>query len=136
MMLIGNKHRTGAAKIYGTHYERGKGTKYLDFCKACVWAIGVEAPLKVYFEPRRKDQKTPWDDTDVWSFINATGSRSASERPLLMNPWSVEFYVQITDDAVPVDIVKKFYEVAGMRCGLGVYGPTFGRFEVTRWEVQ
>lgn len=130
MMLIGNKHRTGAAKIYGTEYESKKGTKYLNFAKACIWVVGDNG--KVYFEPVRKT----WDDVDVRSFINVTGGRDTTERPILNTPWSLSFDVQVTDDSVPSDIVKEFYKVAGMRCGLGVYGPTFGRFVVKEWKTN
>jgi len=129
MMLIGNKFRTGAAKIYGTHYESGKGTKYLDFCKACVWVVGDNG--KVYFDPNR----TEHDDTDIRTIVNAQKSRSVCERPILTTPWSLTFNIQVTDDRVPEKIIKAMYEVAGMRCGLGVYGPTFGRFIVKKWET-
>lgn len=130
MILIGNKFRTGAAKIYGTHYESGKGTKYLDFCKACVWVVGDNN--KVYFTPKR----TRHDDTDIRSFINSTGSRSTAERPILTTPWSLTFAIQVTEDIIPEDKIKAFYECAGLRCGLGVYGPTFGRFAVTEWKTS
>lgn len=129
MMLIGNTFRTGAAKIYGTHIESGNGTKYLDFCKACVYVTGDNN--KVYFKPKR----TKHDDTDIRSFVNSKKSRSTVERPVLNTPWEVTFTVQVTDDSIPEDIVRRFYETAGMRCGLGVYGPTFGRFVVKEWKV-
>lgn len=131
MMLIGNKHRTGAAKIYGSTIESKKGTQYINFCKACVWPMGIKDPQKAYFTPTR----TTWDDTDVRSFINAAGSRSTTERPILTTPWSVEFEIQVTDPVFDMEKIKAFYEIAGMRCGLGVYGPTFGRFVVAEWEV-
>ena len=130
MLLIGNRFRPGAAKIYGSEYESKKGTKYLNFCKACVWVVGDNG--KVYFEPER----TKNDDVDIRSFINATGSRATTERPVLNTPWSLTFDVQVTDDSVPENKVKAFYDVAGMRCGLGVYGPTFGRFIVTQWKTK
>jgi len=130
MILIGNKHRTGAAKIYGSEYESKKGKRYLDFAKACIWVVGDNG--KVYFEKARKT----WDDVDVRSFINATGGRDTTERPVLNTPWSLNFKVQVTDDSVPSDIVKEFYKVGGMRCGLGVYGPTFGRFIIKEWKAS
>ena len=132
MLLVGNTKRTGAAKIYGSEYESKKGTKYWNFVKACVWVIGEgEKRDKVYFTPNRKKH----DDTDIRSFINASGSRSTVERPLLVTPWSLTFDVQITDGSVSVEKIKAMYEVAGMRCGLGVYGPTFGRFIVKEWKA-
>ena len=129
MLLIGNRFRPGAAKIYGTEYESKKGTKYLNFAKACIWVVGDNN--KVYFKPTRKKH----DDVDIRSFINATGGRDTTERPILTTPWSLDFTIQITDDGVPEEIVHEFYNVAGMRCGLGVYGPTFGRFVIKEWKV-
>lgn len=131
MLLIGNRYRTGAVKIYGSEYQSKKGKKFVDFCKACVWVVGEGKKLdRVYFKPNRKK----WDDTDVRSFINAAGSRDTTERPILTTPWSLTFTVSITDDSVSSDLVHKMYDVAGLRCGLGVYGPTFGRFQVVKWE--
>ena len=129
MILIGNTFRPGAAKIYGSEVESKKGTKYINFCKACVWVLGDNG--KVYFKKKR----TTYDDVDIRSFVNASRSRSTCERPILLTPWSLEFNVQVTDDNVESDIVKRFYETGGMRCGLGVYGPTFGRFVVKEWKT-
>lgn len=129
MMLIGNKFREGAASIYGNEYESRKGKRYKGFCTSCVWVIGEHG--KVYFEPKR----TKHDDTDIRSFVNAAKSRSTVERPLLFTPWSLTFTIQVTDDSIAEDKIKAFYECAGMRCGLGVYGPTFGRFIVKEWKV-
>lgn len=131
MLLIGNRFRTGAAKIYGSHYQSGNGVKYIDFCKACVYVIGEGKKLdKVYFKPIRKK----WDDTDVRSFITPKGGRDTTERPILTTPWSLTFIVSITEEIVAEEDVRRMYEVGGLRCGLGVYGPTFGRFRVTKWE--
>lgn len=130
MMLIGNTFRTGAAKIYGTEVESKKGTKYLNFCKACVWVVGDNG--KVYFKKKR----TKHDDVDIRSFVNATRSRATTERPILNTPWSLTFKIQVTDDSIPEETIKAFYEVAGMRCGLGVYGPTFGRFVISEWKAK
>ena len=129
MLLIGNRYRPGASKIYGSEYESKKGTKYLNFSKACIWIIGENN--KAYFQPKRKKN----DDVDIRSFINATGGRDTCERPVLNTPWSLAFTIQVTDDSVPQEIVHEFYKVAGMRCGLGVYGPTFGRFIVSEWKA-
>ena len=131
MMLIGNRFRTGAAKILGSEIEKNKGKPYSNFCKACVWVVGPEDPLKVYFEPRRKS----YDDFDERSFINAAGSRGISRRPLIVTPWSLTFFVDVVDDIFAESKIRQFFEVAGMRCGLGAYGPTFGRFLVQSWEV-
>ena len=132
MMLIGNVHRIGAAKILGSFIETKKATQYMNFCKSCVWVVGTKDPLKVYFESSRKT----YDDYDERSFINAAGSRGITRRPLINTPWSLTFYVDVVDDQYTADKVKEFFDVAGLRCGLGAYGPTFGRFLVKVWEVE
>lgn len=131
MMLIGNRFRTGAAKILGSQIEKGKGSQYLNFCKACVWVVGPDDPLKVYFEPQRES----YDDYDERSFINAAGSRGISRRPLITTPWSLRFFVDVTEDLYDQSKIRQLFEVAGLRCGLGAYGPTFGRFLIKEWKV-
>jgi hypothetical protein len=131
MMLIGNTFRPGAAKIIGSYIEKGKATQYVSFCKGCVWVVGLEDPLKVYVKPERKT----YDDYDERSFPNAAGSRSLARRPLITTPWSLAFHVQVTDEQYDPDKMKEFFDVAGLRCGCGAYGPTFGRFVVEKWEV-
>lgn len=132
MMLIGNRYRQGAAFILGNDIEARKGKRYREFCKSCVWVVGLDGDaLKVYYKPKRKK----WNDTDIRSFITSTGGRDVCERPLINVPWSLTFGVHITSDSLPPDKVKEFFEVAGVRCGAGAYGPTFGRFIVKEWEI-
>ena len=131
MMLIGNQKRTGACKILGSNIEKGKGTEYINFAKACIWVIGPKDPLKVYFSPKRKN----YDTYDERSFINAQGSRGITRRPLINTPWKLTFFVDVTDPIYDPSKIKEFFDVAGTRCGLGAYGPTFGRFTVTAWDV-
>lgn len=131
MMLIGNKHRRGAAQILGSDIQKAKGAKYKSLCTSCIWVVGPDDPQKVYLSPKRKS----YDDYDERSFINATGSRSLTRRPIFKTPWSLEFIIQVTDDRIDESLVRELFEVAGMRCGVGAYGPTFGRCTITGWEV-
>lgn len=132
MMLIGNKFRKGAAYIQGTYIEKKKGTEYTNFCKGCVWVIGLDDPLKVYVHPIRKT----YDDYDERSFINASGSRSIKRRPLVNLPWALNFMIQVTDNQMDQSKIRELFDVAGLRCGVGAYGPTFGRCLVTKWETM
>ncbi|MCP5006481.1 MAG: hypothetical protein GY941_21465 [Planctomycetes bacterium] len=132
MMMIGNKLRTGAAQILGSQIETKKGSAYRNFCKACVWVIGDKKdPTKVYITPKRKT----FDDYDERTFINASGGRSITRRPLAKLPWSLEFVVQVTLDTFDQSKIKEMFEVAGLMCGCGAYGPTFGRFRIAKWNV-
>jgi hypothetical protein len=130
MMLIGNKLRKGAAAILGSYVEKAKGTEYKQYCESFVWVLGPEVPQKVYFEPLRKS----YDDYDERSFIDSKGSRQITRRPLIVCPWSLSFTVQVTDDQMDQSKMKELFVVAGLRCGVGTYGPTFGRCEITEWE--
>jgi len=131
MMLIGNKHRKGAAKIQGSYIEKAKGTEYTEFCSSCVWILGKDDPQKVRFDPHRET----YDDYDERSFINTKGTRSLTRRPILKTPWSVEFFVEVTDDQMHESKLREMFVTAGLRCGLGTYGPVFGRCELTKWEL-
>jgi hypothetical protein len=132
MMLIGNKHRRGAAQILGSDMEAAKGTKYLSICKGLIWVLGTDDPMKVYIEPRRKT----YDDVDERSFLNATGSRSMAYRPIIKLPWSVSFIIQVTDDNIDQSFVRQLFDVAGLRCGVCAYGPTFGRCIISEWKQR
>ena len=131
MMLIGNQFRKGAAEILGKYIESKRGAEYRTFCQSCVWVVGKEDPEKVYFEPKRKI----WDATDVRSFVTANKNRDIVERPLVCTPWSLAFLIHVVDDNFPPEKIKELFEVAGLRCGVGVYGPKFGRCLVDYCKV-
>jgi len=132
MMLIGNQFRKGAAYILGSYIEKKKGTEYLNFAKSCIWVLGEKDPMKCYLEPKRMK----YDDYDERTFINAQGSRSLKRRPIFKCPWSVSFVIQITDDIFDQSKIRELFDVAGLRCGMGAYGPTFGRCIITEWKQK
>lgn len=131
MMLLGNKFRRGASEILGSDVETKKGKQYKSICTGCIWVVGEQDPQKIYIEPKRKT----FDDYDERSFINAAGSRSLKRRPIFNTPWSITFQIHVTEDTLQQDFVHDLFEVAGMRCGVGAYGPTFGRAVIKTWEV-
>lgn len=132
MMLLGNKHRRGAAQILGSDIHASKGTRYRSICEGCIWTLGLDNPQKVYIQPKR----LVYDDVDERSFINATGSRSMSYRPVITVPWSITFVIQVTDDNLDQSWVRQLFDVAGLRCGIGAYGPTFGRCVIDKWKTK
>lgn len=131
MMLIGNKLRRGAATILGSDMESNKGTKYVSMCKGAIWVLGTKDPLKIYIEPHHDT----YDDVDERSFVNAMKSRSMAYRPIINLPWSLSFIIQVTDDAIDETFVHQLFDVAGLRCGVCAYGPTFGRCVIDQWEI-
>jgi len=131
MMLIGNKFRPGAAKILGSYIESRKATEYLQMCRSCIWVLGPKDPMKVYIMDHRKT----YDDIDERSFVNAAGSRSIKHRPVINLPWKLTFVIQVTDDQIHESKVRELFEIAGLRCGVCAYGPTFGRCVISAWEL-
>lgn len=133
MMLIGNQHRKGAAKILGSYIEKGKGTQYEEMCKSSIFVISTEPKNKqnCYIKPKRKT----FDTYDERSFINSQGSRGITRRPIINLPWSVDFIIQVTDDSIHESKVRELFDVAGLRCGCCAYGPKFGRCVIEKWEL-
>ncbi len=134
MMLIGNSYRPGAAAILGSYIETKKKTEYVSLCEGCIWVIGPDDPLKVYVKREGKIIQWDPDDYDERSFPAKGGGRKLTRRPIIRLPWNLTFWVQVTDDRIDANKVREFFDVAGLRCGAGAYGPTFGRCEITEWK--
>lgn len=130
-MLLGNKNRQGAGKILGSYFKAKKGTEYETLIAGCLWVRGLEDPEKLYLQPLRKT----WDTVDIRSYVMATG-RKVSHRPQMNLPWFLEFKITVYTDALPEGIVRELYNVAGLFCGAGVYGPKFGRFRIVEWDPK
>lgn len=129
-MLVGNRYRNGAAKILGSQKENKKGSIYLNFCKSCIGIESANGTMdKLYFEPHRQT----WDATDIRSYTKEQG-RDVIERPMINLPWRISFLISVFDDNFKEGKVRELFEVAGIHCGLGAYGPRFGRFIVKEWE--
>jgi len=132
MMLIGNTFRKGAAEILGSYIESKKGTEYKNFAKACIWVLGPNSDSeKVHYLPLRKNY-------DVYknTFVTSNKKRDVCHRPIVTIPWKLTFVVHVYDDNFESGKVKELFEVGGLRCGIGAYGPKFGRFTVDKWEVN
>lgn len=140
MMLIGNQMRRGAALILGSDIESKKGEFYTSFCKGCIWVAGEDGSDKIYYAPLRKWDKKDKEQIDIRSFPFGTGKtkgRRLITRPLILLPWSLSFVISVTDDNFPEEKVRKLFNVAGLRCGAGAYGPNFGRCIIPddSWKV-
>jgi len=58
-------------------------------------------------------------------------------RPVVMLPWDVEFDLQIHCDAeINEHKVEAWLKKGGIEIGIGSHRPKFGRFNVTRFEVE
>lgn len=60
-------------------------------------------------------------------------ARIIRERPRF-DEWELSFEINITDEQLPVDAVRRILEHAGNRKGIGDFRPRFGKFMVTEFK--
>lgn len=80
---------------------------------------------------QHKKQKWVVDTRTV--VIPATKGRTVRKRPKL-EEWELEFFIEIFNDDMPMEVVKGALDDAGREGGLGDYRPRFGRFIVTEFK--
>jgi len=120
MAIVGGQTSRGAAMIVGSEIEKKKGRAYIDWCKACLFIN----PGKLYFH------KDKWDFIDDRWAKNDKAQLVRAIRPGLKEGWELKFTAAVMDDSAKPDWVRRFFEVAGLRVGVGSYRPDFGRFLV------
>jgi hypothetical protein len=101
---------------------RGKKT-YKDLMKS---AIIIE-PDKIALSKKEPDEidKRP---------VVIRGSRILRQRPMMKEGWELSFTVNILDEQLPVEVVKRILEHSGRYIGIGDYRPRFGRFTIEEFE--
>lgn len=57
-------------------------------------------------------------------------------RPAFSPGWKLDFEIEVLDDQIPFTVVSEVLSLAGKTIGIGDFRPRFGRFIVTRFEVQ
>ncbi len=63
-------------------------------------------------------------------------ARIIRHRPLF-SEWQLNFNLLIlAPDELPLKVLQDVLEKGGQTIGIGDYRPRYGRFQVTRWEVQ
>lgn len=71
--------------------------------------------------------------------IPATGGAIMAHRPRL-DVWKTTFAINVDDEIFDPDFVREIIDAAGSKVGLGDFRPQrkgpFGRFVVTKWEVE
>ena len=76
--------------------------------------------------------------TDLRSVI-INRARIMRSRPRF-EEWALEFLLDIEEDEVPQEVLQEILEYAGKRVGIGDFRPekggSFGRFQITKWEIQ
>lgn len=57
-------------------------------------------------------------------------------RPAFKAGWELEFTIEVIDDSIDSELVHDVLILAGKTVGIGDFRPKFGRFSVTRFEVN
>jgi hypothetical protein len=83
--------------------------------------------------------RDPWTVDSRPVRIPATGGRILCHRPCF-HDWQLAFALTVDPDLISVKLVREIVDAAGKRIGLGDFRPDckgpFGKFVVSRWEVQ
>ena len=122
-----SEHIWGAMiKAAGNFQIPGRGKKtYKDLIKSGI----IIEPDKIPFGKREPDgiDKRP---------VVVRGSRILRQRPMMKDGWELSFTINILEEQLPVEAVKKILEYAGRCVGIGDFRPRFGRFEVEEFKEE
>ena len=113
-------------KAAGNFQISGRGKKtYKDLIKSAVFVSPDAIPhLKQHYENDARLVVVP-----------ATRGRVTRYRPRF-DEWGLRFTIQVTDDQLPLEVLKEILDYAGRSVGIGDFRPRFGRFIVTRFEEK
>jgi len=110
--------RMSSYKIQG----RGKKT-YKEMAIGCL-----------FIKPEFIEHKNQKWEVDVRTVvIPATKGRTIRKRPILKD-WALSFEIEISNDEMPLEVLKNALDDAGREGGIGDYRPRFGRFIVTEFK--
>lgn len=112
-----------------------RGASYKDLFKAALFISPDEIPHNIAV-PDTLDT-----DADKPLYLDARPvvvqrARIVRVRPTFKAGWELEFIITVIDDELPSGIVQDALTLAGKAVGIGDYRPRFGRFSVSRFEVQ
>jgi len=111
----------------GDFKKKGRKT-YKDFFKSSV----IVEPQEIFFKVPEDPENYEIDERPVVIQRN----RVLAWRPK-WSDWEFDFQIKVLQDEMIDDsTVKDILEYAGMYIGIGSFRPKFGRFEVTRFEVE
>ena len=65
-----------------------------------------------------------------------TGAVAIIRRPAIKAGWKLPFRLMVTDDRRDAEQIQTALVEAGLMVGLGSWRPHYGRFKVTKWEVE
>lgn len=115
----------------------GRGRKtYKDLFRAAVFVTPDEIHHDSFTVPDELDT-----DADKPLYLDMRPvviqrSRVVRIRPAFKAGWELEFTIEVLDDQIAPELVQDVLALAGKTVGIGDHRPRFGRFAITRFEVQ
>lgn len=117
----------------GSFFKSGKSkitTQKTSMIPACVFIDAATV---------RIEHAQPWKVDTRAVRIPSTGGRVLAHRPMF-DDWAIEFDLTLDTSIIGVKTLREVVDAAGNRVGLGDFRPAckgpFGRFVVTKWEVD
>lgn len=112
-----------------------RGKTYKDLFQAAVFVSPEEIPHGL------KNPETLDTDADKTLYLDMRPvviqrNRIVRIRPTFKPGWELEFDIEVVDDQIQPTLVQDVLTLAGKTVGIGDYRPKFGRFSVSRFEVQ
>lgn len=117
----------------GRNFQDPRSSKKMakDLVQAAVMANEILSPILVKGEPT---QEWEYDDRQRVCIMRSAITRT---RPAFKKGWEVDFtLISLVPDLITPEFMRKLVDYAGLLGGLGDFRPTYGRFRVTRWEIE
>lgn len=119
----------------GYKIQGGRGKTYKDLFKGNVF-VSPDEILHGVKTPENLD-----NDADKPMYLDirpvvVQRARVVRIRPCFKPGWKLDFEITVLDDQVPHNVVNEVLSLAGRTVGVGDFRPRFGRFMVTKFEVQ
>lgn len=121
----------------GTFHKAGKSkvtTARTSLVPAGVALVELTMPVLGH-----DDKEAAWEVDSRSVVIPSTGGRIMCHRPRV-DQWRLNFTLEVDPSMFNVSLVRALVDDAGRRIGLGDFRPArkgpFGRFVVTRWDVE
>lgn len=122
-----------AAVNYKIQGKRGK--TYKDLFSAAVFVTPEQIPhgVKVPQECTTDGDEPLYLDVRP---VVVNRARVVRIRPTFKPGWKLDFTIEVIDDSINAELINDVLTLAGKTVGVGDFRPKFGRFMVTRFQVN
>lgn len=128
------RDESGAVCQPSLHLEAAMTKAAVDFLMKGKKTYKDAVKSGIFVEPEMIPHKiSDYETFAVPVVINRSRVVKARAR---LNEWELDFRVINRDERLTPDIIKEILETAGKFVGIGDWRPRFGKFEITKFEVE